>query len=277
MGRLDGKTALITGTNGGIGAATARQFAREGAQVVMADIDVEGAQRVAAEIRATGGDVVVQPLDLGKDDSIVAAIEAARAKYGKLEILFNNAADTRPSTMAADGAIEFMDPDAWDNVFRINARGTMMMIKHALPMLLASGNASIINTSSGASLRGDLFRPAYAASKAAINSLTEYVAAQYGKHGVRCNVVSPGMVVTEGAAITQAQNFATYERHHLTPYIGRPEDLAAMVTLLASDEGRFVNGQVIRVDGGISTAFAHVADTRPAFEAHRDAHKAAAA
>jgi NAD(P)-dependent dehydrogenase (short-subunit alcohol dehydrogenase family) len=268
MKRLEGRTAIITGTSGGIGAATARRFAREGAQVVVADIDLAGAEKVAAEIRETGGDVVAHPLDLAEQDSIAALIAFALGHYGKLEILFNNAADTRPSTMRHDASVEFMDPEIWDLVFRVNTRGTMLMIKHALPALLKSGNASIINTSSGAALLGDLFRVAYASSKAAINTMTKYVAAQYGKRGVRCNVVSPGMVVTENARLGQEQNFAMYERHHLTPYLGAPEDLAAMVTLLASDDGRFVSGQIIAVDGGISTHFAHVADNREAFEAY---------
>jgi NAD(P)-dependent dehydrogenase (short-subunit alcohol dehydrogenase family) len=262
MRRLEGKTAIITGTTGGIGAATARRMALEGAQLVLADIDADGAEKTAQTIRAAGGEAIVHLLDLAEESSVKTLVNAALEHYGKLEILFNNAADTRPSAMQFDAAIEYMDADVWDGAFRINTRGTMLMIKHALPALLRSGNASIINTSSGASLRGDLFRPAYAASKAAINVLTEYVAAQYGKRGVRCNAVSPGLVVTENTREGQAHNFALYEKHHLTPRLGEPDDIASMVTLLASDDGRFITGQVIRVDGGISTHFPHVAETR---------------
>ncbi|MDB5686360.1 MAG: hypothetical protein JWR77_949 [Rhizorhabdus sp.] len=269
MKRLTGKTAIISGTTGGIGAASARRFAAEGAQVVLADINVEGAEKVAAEIRGAGGDAISHHLDLGDETSIKALIDGTLAKYGKLEILFNNAADTRPSTMQNDAAIEFMDADVWDAVFRINARGTMLMIKHALPALLKSGNASIINTSSGASLRADLFRPAYASSKGAVNVLTEYVAAQYGKRGVRCNVVSPGLVVTENTREGQGHNFALYEAHHLTPRLGVPEDLAAMATMLASDDAKFINGQIIPVDGGISTHFPHVAETRGGIDGYK--------
>jgi NAD(P)-dependent dehydrogenase (short-subunit alcohol dehydrogenase family) len=173
--------------------------------------------------------------------------------------------------MQHDGAVEHMDPDIWDRVFRVNCRGTMLMIRHALPALLKSGNGSIINTSSGASLLGDLYRPAYASAKAAINTLTKYVAAQYGKRGVRCNVISPGMVITEAAAVSQGVNLAMYEKHHLTPYLGKSEDIAAMATLLASDDGRFVTGQIIAVDGGVTSHFAHVADNREAFDAHTGA------
>jgi NAD(P)-dependent dehydrogenase (short-subunit alcohol dehydrogenase family) len=262
MRRLEGKTAIISGTTGGIGAASARRMAMEGAQVVLADINVAGAETVAAEIRAAGGDAIAHNLDLGDEASIKVLIDDTLKHYGKLEILFNNAAETRVTTMQNDAAIQFMDADIWDGIFRINARGTMLMIKHALPALLASGNASIINTSSGASLRADLFRAAYASSKGAINVLTQYVAAQYGKRGVRCNVISPGLVVTENTREGQAHNFALYEKHHLTPRLGLPEDIAAMATFLGSDEGRFITGQIIPVDGGISTHFPHVAETR---------------
>jgi NAD(P)-dependent dehydrogenase (short-subunit alcohol dehydrogenase family) len=269
--RLEGKTGILTGTTGGIGAATARRMAAEGAELMLADIDLDGAERTAAAIRAAGGKAVAHRLDLGDEASIAALIAATLDRYGKLEILFNNAADTRPAIMQQDAAIEFMDAGVWDNVFRVNTRGTMLMIKHALPALLKSGNGAIINTSSGASLRADLFRPAYAASKGAVNVLTEYVAAQYGKRGVRCNVVSPGLVVTENTREGQAHNFALYEQHHLTPRLGEPDDLAAMVALLASDDGKFITGQIIAVDGGISTHFPHVAETRGGVDGHAPA------
>lgn len=271
MRRLEGKTGIITGSTGGIGAATARRLAAEGAQLVLADIDLAGAEKVAAEIRATGGDAIAHHLDLNEEASIKALIDDTLAHYGKLEILFNNAADTRVATMVKDAAVEHMDAGLWDDVFRVNTRGTMLMIKHALPALIQAGSSSIINTSSGASLRGDLFRVAYACSKGAVNVLTEYVAAQYGKKGVRCNVVSPGLVVTENTREGQAQNFALYEAHHLTPRLGVPDDLAAMVALLASDDGRFITAQIIPVDGGISTHFPHVAETRGGVDAYQPA------
>jgi len=269
MRRLEGKTAIITGTSGGIGAATARRLAAEGGQVVLADINVDGAEAVAAEIRAKGGDAISHYLDLNDEASIKKLIDDTLAHYGKFEILFNNAADTRVETMVNDAAVEYMDADIWDNVFRINTRGTMLMIKHALPTLIKAGSSSIINTSSGASLRADLFRVAYACSKGAVNVLTEYVAAQYGKKGVRCNVVSPGLVVTENTREGQAHNFALYESHHLTPRLGEPDDLAAMVALLASDDGKFITGQIIPVDGGISTHFPHFPETRGGIDAQK--------
>lgn len=262
MNRFENKVALITGTTGGIGAATARRLASEGAKVVLADINVEGAEETAEQVRAAGGEAFVHYLDLADEESIKTLIAAAIEKYGRIDVLFNNAADTRVTTQSRDAAIEFMEADLWDSVFRINTRGTMLMIKYTLPHMVKQGGGSIINTSSGASLRGDLFRPAYAASKSAVNVLTEYVAAQYGKKGIRCNVVSPGLVVTENTEEGQAHNFALYEAHHLTPRLGVPDDLASMVALLGSDDGSFINAQIIPVDGGISTHFPHVAETR---------------
>lgn len=271
MRRLEGKVAVISGTSGGIGAATARRLASEGAKVVLADIDLDGAERTAQTVRDAGGEALAHYLDLAEEASIKALIAYAVAQYGGIDVLFNNAADTRYETMLHDAAVEFMDADLWDGVFRINTRGTMLMIKHTLPHMIRQGGGSIINTSSGASLRGDLFRVAYASSKAAINVLTEYVAAQYGKKGVRCNVVSPGLVVTENTEMNQGHNLDLYLAHHLTPRLGRPDDLAAMVALLASDDGKFITAQVIPVDGGISTHFPHVAETRGGVDAYKPA------
>lgn len=271
MKRLEGKVAVISGTCGGIGAATARRLSAEGAKVVLADIDLAGAERTAQAIRAAGGDATAHDLDLAEETSIKALIDDAIARHGHIDVLFNNAADTRYDTMLHDAAVEFMDADLWDGVFRINTRGTMLMIKHVLPHMIRQGGGSIINTSSGASLRGDLFRVAYASSKAAINVLTEYVAAQYGKKGIRCNVVSPGLVVTENTEMNQGHNMDLYLAHHLTPRLGRPDDLAAMVALLASDDGKFITAQIIPVDGGISTHFPHVAETRGGVDAYKPA------
>jgi NAD(P)-dependent dehydrogenase (short-subunit alcohol dehydrogenase family) len=268
MGRLTGRTAIVTGAGMGIGAATARRLASEGAQVALGDINLAGAERVAADIRDNGGDAIALHFDLGDADSIKKLIDDTVAHYGKLEVLFNNAADTPPAVLENDLPAMDLSVEIWDRTFNSNARGTFLAIKYALPALIASGRGAIINTSSGAALLGDVARTAYGASKAAINTLTLYVAAQYGKEGVTCNVVSPGMVPTENSRANQPEMIKAVLRHHLTPELGYPEDLAAMVALLASDEGRFVTGQILRIDGGVSKAFAHVADNRAQFEQH---------
>ncbi len=268
MGRMTGRTSIVTGGAGGLGSATVRRLCAEGGQVVIADILLEPAEALAAEIRTGGGHAIALHVDLGDPASIAKLIADTLAHYGKLEVVFNNGAATQSEFLNRDGAAGDMDIEVWDHTFAVNTRGTMLMIKHALPALIASGSGAIINTSSGASLLGDLSRTAYAASKSAVNALTLYVAAQYGKQGVTCNAISPGMVPTAASRENQPELIRMVERHHLTPELGYPEDIAAMVALLASDDGRFVSGQIIRVDGGVTKAFAHVADNRDQFEAH---------
>ena len=276
MGRLTGRTAILTGAGMGLGAASARRLAAEGAEIVVADINLAAAEKVAAEIRADGGKAIGLRFDLADPDSIKQLIDDTLAHYGKLEVLFNNAADTRPEILDNDGPAADLSLEIWDRTFLCNARGTFLAIKYALPALIKSGSGAIINTSSGAALLGDNARTAYAASKAAINTLSIYVATQYGKQGVTCNVIAPGMVPTENSRANQPGMIAAVLRHHLTPELGFPEDIAAMVAMLASTDGRFVTGQILRVDGGVSKAFAHVADNRAQFEAHCETLKAAA-
>jgi len=268
MGRLSGRTTIVTGGAGGLGSATARRLCAEGGQVVIADILLEPAEKLAEEIRSEGGDAIALHCDLESPESIEKVIADTVAHYGKLEVIFNNGAMTQPDLLNRDCMAGDMEIEIWDKTFDVNARGTMLMIKHALPHLIASGKGAIINTSSGAALLGDLARTAYAASKSAVNALTLYVAAQYGKQNVTCNVISPGMVPTETSRANQPELIAAVTRHHLTPELGYPKDIAAMVALLASDDGRFVTGQILRVDGGVTKAFAHVADNREQFEAH---------
>jgi NAD(P)-dependent dehydrogenase (short-subunit alcohol dehydrogenase family) len=268
MGRLSGRTAIVTGAGMGLGAATARRLAAEGGQVVVADIDMANAQSVAADICAQGGDAIALAFDLGEEPSIKKLIDDTLSHYGKLEVLFNNAADTRPQLLENDLPAMELAVEIWDRTFHCNARGTFLVIKYALPALIKSGRGAIINTSSGAALLGDVARTAYASAKAAVNTLSLYVATQYGKEGVTCNVVSPGMVPTENSRVNQPEMINAVARHHLTQELGFPEDIAAMVALLASDDGRFVTGQVMRVDGGVTKAFAHVADNRNQFETH---------
>jgi NAD(P)-dependent dehydrogenase (short-subunit alcohol dehydrogenase family) len=265
MKKLEGRVAVITGS-GGIGAACAKSYAAEGARVVIGDIDVRSAARVADAITAAGGAAVVQELDLANEDSVIALYKVVAEKYGRLDVLHNNAADTRGEQMAYDMAITEMPAHIWDRAFEINARGTMFMIKHGIPLMLRHGKGSIINTSSGAALRGDLFGPAYASSKAAINCLTKYVATQYGKKGIRCNVISPGLIVTPNVYLSNSQEqLDRITRHKLTPYLGEPGDIAAAATFLASDDSKFITGQVMVVDGGIIDHMPYVAENIDAF------------
>jgi NAD(P)-dependent dehydrogenase (short-subunit alcohol dehydrogenase family) len=260
VGRLDGKIAIITGAASGIGEATARRVAAEGARTVVADLDAAGARRVAGEIADAGGEAIAVQVDLGDAESVQAMVRTAVASYGGLDILHNNAAATRLAA-TRDVPVSAADPGVWDETMRVNLRGAMVAIQAGVPHMIARGGGSVINTASGAGLTGDLRNPAYGASKAALVSLTRYVATEFGKQGIRCNAISPGFIVIPGKPGRDAVA-ATMLRHHLTPRLGAPEDVAALVVFLASDESAFITGQNICVDGGLLAHQPFVADFR---------------
>lgn len=261
MGRLDGKIAIVTGAASGIGAATARRLAAEGARVAVADVRLDGAETVAKEIGAGGGTAVAVRVDLGEVESVRAMVATVVERFGGLDVLHNNAAATHLAARR-DLPVAQADPDVWDETMRINLRGTMVAIQAAAPHMIARGGGSIINTSSGAGLAGDLGHPAYGASKSALINLTMYAATEYGKRGVRCNAIAPGFIVTD-AASKQGSIQDVMLRHHLTPRLGHPDDVAAAVVFLASDESSFITGHVLRVDGGLLSHQPYVADLYP--------------
>jgi NAD(P)-dependent dehydrogenase (short-subunit alcohol dehydrogenase family) len=251
-GRLAGKVAIVTGAASGIGRATALLMAREGAAVVVADVNGAGAAAVAKEIEAAGGAALGQPADVAEEASVVAMVDAAVKRFGGLDVLHNNAAAVDPALMSRDGDVVDLDVGVLDRTLAVNLRGPMLGCKHAIPRMLARGGGAIVNTSSASGLVGDPVRTAYGVSKAGLDSLTRYVATQYGKRGIRCNSIAPGVVATPAlAANVPPEMIAIYERSHLTPRLGRPEDIAAAVAFLASDDAAFITGQTISVDGGL--------------------------
>src|SRR3546814_2459326 len=161
MGHLTGKVAIVTGSGANIGEACVRALAKAGALVVLAGITSIGAERVAEEINSAGGTAFAQHTDLAEEGSIQAIIDATISRFGKIDVLHNNAADTRVEQMGADMRLDQMDAAVWDRAFQINTRGTMLMIKHAAPHMIANGGGSIINTSTGVAMTGDIFNPAY--------------------------------------------------------------------------------------------------------------------
>ena len=259
--RLQGKVVIVTGAAGGIGATTAEVLAREGAAVVVADIDLQQAEKQAGRIVEAGGRATAAGFDLGDEPSIVALVESTVAAHGGLDGVFNNAAATHLGGHK-DLPIALADADVWDETMRINLRGTLQVTKHAVPHLVARGGGSIVNASSGAGLAGDFGHPAYGASKAAVARLTTYTAAEFGKQGVRCNAIAPGLIVTPRTEETYAAGPMRdmMLRHHLTPRLGKPEDIAATVLFLLSDESAFITGQVISVDGGLLSHVPYLAD-----------------
>jgi len=261
--RLSDRGAIVTGAASGIGRASALRMAAEGAAIAIGDIDEAGARAVVAEIEAGGGRAIALRTDVSDESDFQSLIATTVDAFGRLDILHNNAAALGKSSIGGDDGIESLEVEVWDRTMAINTRSVMIGCKHAIPRMLETGGGSIINTSSGAALLGGLTGTAYATSKAAVNCLTQYVATQYGKRGIRCNAILPGLIMTPAVATGMSQEAVDMILdHHMTAQAGRPEDIAAMVAFLASDESRYVTGQLLRVDGGITSHAPTYADTR---------------
>jgi NAD(P)-dependent dehydrogenase (short-subunit alcohol dehydrogenase family) len=255
-GALAGKVAVVTGGASGIGRATCLRMAEEGARVAVVDVDGEGAEAVAAEVRDAGHAAIGVRADVAVEADVAAAIAAAVDAFGALHVLHNNAGVTRVDLVGRDGPIEDMEVELWDLMMAVNLRGPMLGVKHALPHLLASGGGSIVNTSSTAGFVGDGIYAAYGSSKGGLNAFTRYVATMYGKRGIRCNAVAPGVVASPNLREHfDPELLEVYESNHLTPTLGAPVDVAEAVVFLASDAAAFITGQVLCVDGGLLSHF----------------------
>ncbi len=250
--RLEGKVAIVTGSAGGIGAVTAQVLASEGAAVVVADIDAERATAHAERLRSAGARAIAIGVDIADETSVRAMVAETVDAFGRIDLLHNNAASRRYPSQD-DRPVAEADVEVWNEILRVNVIGTMLCTKHVLPVMIAGGGGSIVVTASDAGLTGALGHPAYGASKGALVSFVRYVATQYGKHGIRCNAISPGLIVTENVAKTYGpgplQDMML--RNHLTPRLGLPDDIAGVVTFLASQDSAFITGQVLCVDGGL--------------------------
>ncbi|HEV8296141.1 MAG TPA: SDR family oxidoreductase [Acidimicrobiales bacterium] len=260
--RLEGKVALVVGGGRGIGRACAQRLADEGATVMVADVDAQNAHGVAAMIEAAGGRSSGIGVDVAVESEIADMVRACVDAFGRIDVLHNNAADTRPDVLGRDVDVLGMTADLWDRTMAVNVRGPMLTCKHVLPHMISNGGGSIVNTSSASGLTGDLVRTAYAASKAALNSLTWSIATMYGKHGVRCNAIAPGLILSERHQSDAPEATSLALSHHLTPQVGTPDDIAAAVAYLASDDAAFVTGHILRVDGGLLVHMPMVAQQR---------------
>jgi NAD(P)-dependent dehydrogenase (short-subunit alcohol dehydrogenase family) len=247
---LTDKVAVVVGGATGIGAATAARLGGEGCRVVVGDIAKDAAQLTAERIAAAGGTATHVAFDLADPDSVADLIHTAATTYDGVDLLFNVGADM--SAIRADTDVVDIDFDVWDRVMAVNLRGYVAAMKYAIPRMLGRGGGAIVNMSSAAAFQGEPARPAYATAKAGIGALTRHVASRWGKEGIRCNAVAPGFTATE--VIRSVPQWPELQAAALKRIrgtrVGDPDDIASLVAFLLSEEGAWINGQVVNIDGG---------------------------
>jgi len=249
-GRLEGKVAVITGASSGIGEATAIMFAKEGAKVVLGARRIEKLEKLADQIKKENGEVTVKATDVSVEDDVKALIELAHKNYGQIDILVNNA-----GISGGISALEDQKGEDWINVFQTNVLGMVYGIKHVAPYMKERKQGSIVNVSSVAGIRSGAGGNAYSASKGAVNNLTMTTACDLGEFNVRVNAICPGLIETEMTkpvfdyARGKGKESKLGSRCELRRY-GRPEEIAAPILFLASDDSSYITGQLLPVDGG---------------------------
>lgn len=250
MTMLAGKVAVVTGGASGIGRATAELLGRSGAAVLIADIDGDNAHAAAGAIVAEGGQAHAMRVDVREEAQVAAMVAEAAARFGGVDLLDNTVSYNEPDQTGADGEVHEMDIAIWNRALEINLRGPMLAAKHCIPEMLKRGGGAIVNISSTAGILALGTVPAYAASKAAVHSLSQSIATAYGKRGIRCNTVAPGFVDTPTTRRMGGQFFQMTLDNNVLPYLGRPEDIAEAAVFLLSDAARYITGQLLAVDGG---------------------------
>lgn len=247
-GRLAGKVALISGGASGIGAGHVRVFAREGAKVVVGDLQEELGRRVAEEACAAGGEAIFVELDVTSEESWKAAVATAVERFGKLTTLINNAGIFHP------GGVESETREGWDRMVAINQTGVWLGMRCAMPELVKSGNAAIVNISSLYGLIGSPGNIAYHATKGAVRIMSKSAALEYVKQGVRVNSIHPGQIQTPILANLTPEQDAAIKAAIPMGKIGEPEDIAHGSLYLCSDEAKYVTGIELPIDAGWSAA-----------------------
>jgi len=246
-GTLDGKVALVTGGASGIGRATALTFAREGAKLVVADMNAEGGQQTAHLITEKGGEAIFVRTDVSKAVEVQALISQAVATYGRLDCAHNNAGIGGGRALTAE-----YPEDTWHQVIAVNLTGVWFCMKYEVPQMLYQGGGTIVNTASAAGLVGTRGTSAYVASKHGVVGLTKTAALEYAQQGIRVNCVCPGMIHTPMTerGLSDPERRARIIANQPIGRVGTPEEVAEAVVWLCSDAASFVTGHTMTVDGG---------------------------
>ena len=246
LDRLRNRVVVVVGAGSGIGAAVASRVAREGARVAVCDINLSAAEAVAARIGAAAF-----AIDVADPASVEAAFAAIAAQFGQIDAVHSNAADMR-AIHADSNALE-VDLALFDRTIAVNLRGGLLVTRAALPHLLAAGGGALVYTSSDAGDAGEPERPCYAMAKSGLNALMRHVASRWGRQGITANCIAPGFVMTpelEAGGAVPPDFIAAVLRQGRSTRLGSVEDIAAMVAHLVSDDGRWITGQVLHVNGG---------------------------
>jgi NAD(P)-dependent dehydrogenase (short-subunit alcohol dehydrogenase family) len=251
MGRLDGKIAVVTGGAHGIGRASAKALGAEGAKVAIGDVDETDGKACAKDILGAGGEAVFVRTDVTSMDDVRALVGAAVERWGRLDVMVNNVG------VAIGGAAGEMSEDDWRRVIDVNLTGVWRGMRVAIPIMIEAGGGSIVNMSSVQGHVGFVGWSGYAASKGGVDALTRQAAVEYAPRGIRVNAIVPGTILTEmNERILREVDDpdalqAEWKAMHPVGRVGTPEEVAAVVVFLASEESSFVTGESLRVDGGM--------------------------
>lgn len=250
MKRFKDKIALVTGGAEGIGQATVRRLAAEGAEVIIADYNTEAAAQLSSQLNAQGYNTRTIHYDAADMESGTEIVRKTVEWYGTIDVLVNNVGG---SDLRRDKDIAGLDIDYFEDVFRLNLKSMLATIRAALPSMVKQKSGNIVNVSSMGGLMGDFRGSLYGMSKAGVINLTRYVASQYGKEGIRCNGVAPWLVLTPASQRTLPPELQQiYLKYNTVPYLGEAENIASTIAFLASDDARYISGQTLIVDGGMS-------------------------
>lgn len=259
---LTGKVAIVTGAAGGQGGASAETMAKLGAAVVLADIRDEGAQENAEAIRAAGGRAIAVHADVRDEADVERMTAEAVDAFGRLDVLHSNAADVDFLFDPGDPVVTELKVENWRAQFETIVLGAALACKHAIPAMLAGDGGSIICTTSASSLVGELNLTVYGCAKSAVNQLVRAVSTQYGKQGIRCNGIAPGLVLSPPGLAVGDEMIGQYIDHSDLTYVAEPQDIANIVAFLASGLSRCISGSLVMADGGFTTQSPLVAGSR---------------